>query len=1488
MSYGYNSGVLTVISKRQSLCKMLQREAPRGWTATLMQEELLAAVVGRPSAAWRVTTTVKMEDRIPLSDLCYLTGYDGCAEVSCEFTEEELAKLHHLIRHAELSCLKKALADSNFQQAAQTLWPTGSLEHVAMMHFGAWIMIRYVTGVETTPGTWFTCCNVPRRTTLVRIAPETVPKKKVAGAKGPEKTEDPKKVGADPTCPLVAPKCFGSTTSPTSPTTILPSQSNLATPASLLPSADGKPLAGQSKTPEGADATKTCSAGSVTPSIKRTSKSVTVPARRMRMPQSLELGEVNEWSSLLRTLVFADGAEPYAATLRTMEKGVRDLRKVVMSSNPSQKTQTTNKNATRAVPACIVEGERPTEVGDAAGPTPQDVEGSPSSAPPSKETTDVGPAPPQEEGGKTVPTILVPEAETQSIMAAPVILAPEAPVHSSPPEEAAQPSCPEATSGQGMRDPPLQDVSDWQEQYEESSWASPAYEEQIRALSSDIQLAPTVEEQSQSEATSHCALVADWAEWEVPDEPTVVNVPRSLLPQPTVDSPPPTTRHAEAQVERWAHEILRTIDDGNGSPGHVGLSRKARAYLEKRTSEPQQTPDPPSVSKCEVYGRRMRMPCERAGPTPGSSLPSTVVGSIPLPQGFLPAKPEDPKRAPDSPTLTTTEEPECASSPAPPTAPRPLPGEEQSNPSSYLSFLATPSTRTGMVGCGKDSSLDGLSNPLQNTTTTESSSESDGPVWSRRRTAAACRKLSSMQRTAKLLRDESLTRSGARLLEELAMPRAHGGSSQATSSQAEATMQAMIRVGTWLPEQIRSTWSQTQVDRLTQVAEQSSQTPVPALSWGRQKYTSYLASGGFRKMTVQEERMEMVGRTCIGLKKPEACDADAKSPPTGGGVGDEEATKKVVPQADPVHGGSNPIAAALLGKMNPNRRTIWIEIDGNGFLGVLGTEFDKQTSQDKTELVGVVTGPMKDLPNVYTDSADNITQAILNRYTLKAKPNVWTNEDKKKVGAVIRNAMSNGEYGIWSKKKIKEWAERKFHLNDLKSKKWSDKRMSDTIDACCRVVDPYYKFKTKVKLEHMPEGKPPRFLIIDGDEGTVMALLTICCFEDLLFDHFGKKSIKKANRREAIERCLKELKPPKNKGDDWSTVEGDGTAWDTTCNETVRGCIENPILYHIVGAITECGVVPECWHDAHLESCTKSELKLRFKKNMDVVFTKIGAIRRSGHRGTSCLNWWVNYVMWICCLFDDPSNFLLPNVRNGKDIHGVMRWWNGCFEGDDSLCTTSPRLPPYTIVDGKVVLHEHVQAFVDFWSRGGFDMKFIFCSTRATFVGTHIVCEDGRLGDLYCPELPRALRSAVCSSPLALEVLKAAKPGTSVKLLTIMAATAMGRAADFAGILPTVSKKYLQYALSIRARSDDFSDRELSFHGGAEPGAKIMYSAVADLVDQQNAAVTPTDELKRMELLGYGIADAIELDQFVTYDWHIHKLGDHDGFRASLPVTWRQ
>lgn len=543
-------------------------------------------------------------------------------------------------------------------------------------------------------------------------------------------------------------------------------------------------------------------------------------------------------------------------------------------------------------------------------------------------------------------------------------------------------------------------------------------------------------------------------------------------------------------------------------------------------------------------------------------------------------------------------------------------------------------------------------------------------------------------------------------------------------------------------------------------------------------------------------------------------------------------------------------------------------------VAVLGQDYGKDGETDHVPVVGLLVGPCQVKPNVYSKTGNNVKAAIEKRITEKKVEFTLNDADKRRIGSLVRKSMSDHKAcGVFSKERIRQWAIDNLDLENLKSGKWSTERFKASLENLYATDEPQYKFKAGIKYECMPEGKAPRLLIADGDDGQLMALAVVKCFEDLLFHHFEKKSIKHVAKREAIDRVLGELYK-KGAG----TVEGDGSAWDTTCNSEIRGLIENPVLRHIMTQLNEFGVLPATWAEEHQKACESKQLRLFFKNKFETLTVTIDAIRRSGHRGTSCLNWWINFVMWVSSVFREPERFLDVTVRRGVDLTGTQRWWNGCFEGDDSLCSM---LPPMKEGDSLSKL------FLAFWKGGGFNMKIVFCDKRATFVGWHLGCTSGELNHFRCPELPRALANSGVS--VSTGAIEAAKKGCRKTAEELAAASSLARAADFSGILPSISGKYLGYAeglLKERKGAWQLKDREMSIRAYGEDG----YAAqdVRDLIKDRNVGVSPQEEMEVMNALGYNATDD-EIATFMEYEWSmdVDVLQNYDAFRASLPPTWR-
>lgn len=207
-----------------------------------------------------------------------------------------------------------------------------------------------------------------------------------------------------------------------------------------------------------------------------------------------------------------------------------------------------------------------------------------------------------------------------------------------------------------------------------------------------------------------------------------------------------------------------------------------------------------------------------------------------------------------------------------------------------------------------------------------------------------------------------------------------------------------------------------------------------------------------------------------------------------------------------------------------------------------------------------------------------------------------------------------------------------------------------------------------------------------------------------------------------------------------TVVEGDGKAWDARCSAEVRGVTENPIIEHVTARLMETCIIPASWLAEHERACKATTLKLFMKTKRQTYRPKIDAIRRSGHRGTSILNWLVNFILWHSSVFQHPACFANPKCLNGLDVEGKQRWFHAFFEGDDSIVGTD-ELPATLIAK-----------IGSFWTRCGFEMELVFGASTAKFTGyTFGVDEKGLTGD-HIPTPCRGIRnSGVSTSRVAIE-----------------------------------------------------------------------------------------------------------------------------------------
>lgn len=567
-------------------------------------------------------------------------------------------------------------------------------------------------------------------------------------------------------------------------------------------------------------------------------------------------------------------------------------------------------------------------------------------------------------------------------------------------------------------------------------------------------------------------------------------------------------------------------------------------------------------------------------------------------------------------------------------------------------------------------------------------------------------------------------------------------------------------------------------------------------------------------------------------------------------------------------------------------------------VGVVGQSTE---SDNGKQIVGVVSLPVTDPPNVYAKEAANVEKAIDERITKKQRPFTANKDDKVLIGRMVSEAIGNDpRRSLFSTRRVTGWWEK--HLfGDLKSGKWTEDKLSRTIESLCCRIQPGFKLACDVKLEPMPEGKAPRMLIADGDEGQVLALLTICCIEDLIKAHLPKKTIKGLGKRPAMERVAQELRAPKAAygktrqqerapqgqrtgfskmpSPGVSIFEGDGSAWDTTCSALLRDCVENPVIMHVGAVLKALMVQPESWVDAHGEVSCLDKLALTFKKNGEFRKFLIDAIRRSGHRGTSCLNWWINFVCWHCAIFEKPELFLDPDVRYGTDHAGTLRWIASAFEGDDSILSTTPKIKEED---------ELYESIMQRWKRFGFNMKIFIRDKRALFTGYYMAIDgDGPTGILM-PEVDRCFaRAGVSCSPAMIAFFKAEN---RAGCQSVSRAAALSRAYEFAGCSPTISTKYLRYYESLTVKTCVDRDLQMRTCGGGR-GCDVADFSEPDIVAEINykngAAMTfDSSERDRLAAVGFECTEE-ELSQFSLRMWDYDLLRDWEGFRESLPKSWR-
>lgn len=572
-------------------------------------------------------------------------------------------------------------------------------------------------------------------------------------------------------------------------------------------------------------------------------------------------------------------------------------------------------------------------------------------------------------------------------------------------------------------------------------------------------------------------------------------------------------------------------------------------------------------------------------------------------------------------------------------------------------------------------------------------------------------------------------------------------------------------------------------------------------------------------------------------------------------------------------------------------------------VGVMGYNCAGEQSMNPSP-VGVLVGPCTSIPNAPTKSAENFVEALNERCVRKARPFAPTQEEKQRIKHFIECALGRHDtatcrMGLFSKERIREAITRLIgaDFSGMVSKKWSSARLekafADLIEKTGAMSSMYDLESVKKQLIKLsggvknemagagPDGpKPPRSLIADGDVGQLASLAIVSVFEELLFTWMHTERVTRHIKHVAREVGITTVH--QNLSAYEGVVEGDGSAWDATCSQPFRSRVESPVIYAIAEELWECGFLCEIWGTAYVQLGTAKKHRLTFDSHYSSMRLQMSAIRRSGERATSSLNWWANFTGWSCACFPRPQYYLEKKSMDFAhsaqvDVVGQLRHWGSSYEGDDSALGFTPR------VTKDSALGVAVEAT---WRRFGFNMKIIYPSTRLEFCGALLGCVDGkadaRLG--WVPDLKRCLRgSCYSSSPVAVDAFLR---GDKRTVLAVAAASNLSRAYDFAGRLAVVSRKYLDLAVLCykEAGSPEFdahTARELFMH---TTGALTPVDLVSTIV-QRNAVVSVEADMHMLRQIDC-YASPEEIIAWSVCRWDPAEFGDVAYHRAALPRLW--
>lgn len=486
----------------------------------------------------------------------------------------------------------------------------------------------------------------------------------------------------------------------------------------------------------------------------------------------------------------------------------------------------------------------------------------------------------------------------------------------------------------------------------------------------------------------------------------------------------------------------------------------------------------------------------------------------------------------------------------------------------------------------------------------------------------------------------------------------------------------------------------------------------------------------------------------------------------------------------------------------------------------------------------------------WLNSQRNVEAAIKGRIVEPEVPVTLTEAERAEVKAISEVLV---KMALEDKALIAKIVQQKCGLKGWASKKWSPERATRALRELHQKYAPRYKFDASIKLEPSKRSKPPRLLVADGDAGQVMAWVLIGTMEAWLFKRYKHRSIKGLPKTEAMKRVVESLRqqdprmagaPGLARGSAAATahipdvptaiVENDGSAWDACMSSTLRDLTENPVMdvfADIVGEFFLIEGTPD-FIDARKASNRLVELNINVRKAKgedDKVTaadipkgkcwrTVIRAIRRSGCRGTSVLNFLANMICWCWVIGGaDAVRLVRPQGARVVCMDGLVRFVKMCFEGDDSIlsfyCMNNIGASG---VDTNMT-HELMAVMTARWAKLGHRPKLFWRQPHevAEFTGWHFYVGRYGLSDEMCaPDVYRNLVNMTYSiSPAA---IAAAMQGDTRAFMSAVAPGIIARLYPLAARYPQLCR--LLYSKFSRHLSDGaVLHRDEVYHLELEP-----------------------------------------------------------------------